>query len=76
VIALQSTDATGATSKIVPQLAPGTPVSIPRHAVDAVVTEHGVAWLRGASVRERASAMVSVAAPAWRDVLARAAGLG
>ncbi len=76
VVALRSTDARGAASKIVARLAPGTPVSLPRHAVDAVVTEHGVAWLRGASLQERADAMVAVAAPGWRDRLAAAGGFG
>lgn len=75
IVALRATGAGGAT-KIVPHLTAGTPVSVPRHAVDAVVTEHGVAWLRGASVRQRAEAMVAVAAPEWRDVLAEATGIG
>ena len=72
VVALRATGAGGGT-KIVPRLAAGTPVSLPRHAVDAVVTEHGVAWLRGASLRERAEALLAVAEPSWRDRLAGAA---
>ena len=70
VIALQATTADGRTSKIVPRLAAGTPVNIPRHSVDVVVTEHGVARLAGRSERERAEALVAVAAPAFRDALA------
>ncbi|MCU4184506.1 hypothetical protein K6U06_09045 [Acidiferrimicrobium sp. IK] len=74
IVALRAADGTGTVTKIVPRLAAGTPVSLPRHAVDAVVTEHGVAWLRGASIRERIDALLAVAAPAWRDTLAAAAG--
>ncbi len=40
--------------------------SLPRHAVDVVVTEHGLADLRGRSVHERAEALISIAAPAFR----------
>ncbi|HQO66998.1 MAG TPA: acetyl-CoA hydrolase/transferase C-terminal domain-containing protein, partial [Spirochaetales bacterium] len=37
--------------------------------VDHVVTEHGVAKLRGRTVRERALALIAVAAPEFRDEL-------
>jgi len=74
VIALRST-ARGR-SRIVPRLAMGTPVTIPRFAVDAVVTEHGVARLTGLSLEERAEALIAVASPPLRselrDGLARA----
>lgn len=72
VVALRSTDADGTGSKIVANLAGGTPASIPRHAVDVVVTEHGVAHLAGRSIAERAEALVAIAAPAARDALADA----
>ena len=48
-----------------------------KNTVDKVVTEHGVAELRGQSVRERARALVAIAHPAFRDELeseARAMG--
>lgn len=68
IVALQST-ARGAT-RIVPRLTTGTPVSLGRHAVDHIVTEHGVASLSGLSLRERAEVLIAVAAPEHRDALA------
>lgn len=56
-------------SRIVPWLAAGTPVTIPRHAVDCVVTEHGVARLCGLDMRERAAALIEIAAPEFRKDL-------
>ena len=46
-----------------PGCPPGTIVTTPRHQLDVVVTEHGVAELRGATVRERARALAAIAAP-------------
>ena len=57
-------------SRIVPALLPGTPVTVPRTYVDYVVTEHGIAELRGKTVRERARALVGIAHPDFRDELA------
>ncbi len=50
-------------SRIVPTLAAGAVVTTPRHQLDVVITEHGVAELRGRTVRERALALAAVAAP-------------
>jgi acyl-CoA hydrolase len=47
-------------------------VSIPRDDTDLVVTEHGVADLRGTTLDERARALIAVAAPAHREALAAA----
>lgn len=69
VIALPATDARGVHSRIVAQFAAGTPVSVARHDVDAVVTEYGVADLRGKSAEERALALVNIAAPQFRQGL-------
>jgi acyl-CoA hydrolase len=44
-------------------------VTTPRHQLDLVVTEYGVAHLRGRTVRERARALADVAAPEFRDAL-------
>ena len=64
-------------SRIVPNLAEGWIVTTPRHQIDLVVTEHGVAHLRGRTVRERARALAGVADPAFRDELSeRAERLG
>lgn len=72
VIALPATDARGVHSRIVAQFAAGTPVSVARHDVDAVVTEYGVADLRGKSAEERALALVDIAAPQFRQALGAA----
>jgi acyl-CoA hydrolase len=72
-IVLHSTARGGTVSRIVPRLAPGDAVTTVKNTVDKVVTEHGVAELRGRSVRERARALIDVADPAFRDDLERAA---
>lgn len=46
--------------------------SLARVDVDLVVTEHGVADLRNASVHERALALIAIAAPAFHEELRRA----
>ncbi|TKT74800.1 acetyl-CoA hydrolase/transferase C-terminal domain-containing protein [Aquamicrobium sp. LC103] len=56
-------------SRIVPQV--GT-VTCARSDADTIVTEHGVAELRGQSLDERARRMIAIAAPEWREPLARA----
>lgn len=66
-------------SKIVPYFRPGTIVSTSRNEIDFVVTEYGVAWLRGASLKERVKELIAVAHPAFRDTLraeARRCGIG
>lgn len=72
-IVLRSTARGGEVSRIVPQLAPGAAVTTIKNTVDKVVTEWGVAELRGRSVRERAAALIAIAHPDFRDDLARAA---
>jgi len=56
-------------SRIVPTLAPGTPVTVPRTYVDFVVTEFGSAELRGRTVQGRARALCEIAHPDFRDML-------
>ena len=56
-------------SKFTPQLKPGAIVSIPRNYVDYVVTEYGIAHLRGRNVRERAQQLISISHPEARDEL-------
>ena len=56
-------------SRIVPTLAPGTIVTTPRAFVDYVVTEYGIATMRGKNLRERAQALIAVAHPDFRDQL-------
>lgn len=65
VIALRST-ARGASTIVA---AFDGPVSTGRADVDAVVTEHGVAWLRGCPLAQRPERLIAVAAPEFRDAL-------
>ncbi|MEG0974369.1 MAG: acetyl-CoA hydrolase/transferase C-terminal domain-containing protein [Comamonas sp.] len=58
-------------SRIVAQLS--GPVSTPRADVGLIVTEHGVADLRGLSLRQRVHAMLAIAAPEHREILAASA---
>jgi itaconate CoA-transferase len=67
IIAFHSTANDGKISKIVPRLA--GPVTTPRTDTHLVVTEHGVANLKGLSSTERASALIRLAHPAFRDQL-------
>jgi len=56
-------------SKIVPMLKPGAIVSLSRNDVDYVVTEYGVAVLRGTSVKERVQRLIAIAHPDYREEL-------
>lgn len=68
-VVLHSTTADGHTSKISPTLARGDVVTTIKNTVDQVVTEWGVAALRGRSIRERAGALIAIAHPDHRDRL-------
>lgn len=57
-------------SKIVPFIDPGAPVTTSRNDVDYVVTEFGIAPLKGKSLRERARNLIDVAHPSFKDELA------
>jgi 4-hydroxybutyrate CoA-transferase len=72
IIALPSTGRDGAASRIVQSLQPGAAVTSPRALADFVVTEHGVAALRGKGERGRAEALIAVAHPRYRELLQRA----
>lgn len=56
-------------SKIVPFLHEGAAVTTSRNDVDYVVTEYGIAWLRGLNVAERVEALIKIAHPDFRDML-------
>ena len=74
---LHSTTADGSVSRIVSQLCPGAPVTTMKNTVDHVVTEYGVADLRGRSIAQRAAALIAIAHPDQRDRLqAEARALG
>jgi acyl-CoA hydrolase len=68
-VVLHSTTRDGTASKIVSQLAPGDVVTTLKNTVDKVVTEWGVAELRGRSIRERTAALIAIAHPDQRDRL-------
>jgi 4-hydroxybutyrate CoA-transferase len=69
IIALPSTAAKGTVSRIVNTLAPGQAVTTGRYDVDYIVTEYGVAHLKWKTNRERAKALINIAAPEYRDQL-------
>ena len=69
VVALPSTAKGGTVSRIAPVLDPGAGVVTTRADVHYVVTEHGVAYLRGKTVRQRAEALIAIADPKFRGEL-------
>lgn len=69
VIALASSDVRRNSTKIVESLGHGTPVTLARHSVDWVVTEHGAARLGSLNLQERAEALRRVCHPSHRDAL-------
>jgi acyl-CoA hydrolase len=60
-------------SRIVPWFGPGAVITTPRHQVDVIVTEYGVAELEGKTVQERGEALAAIAHPQFRDELLAAA---
>ena len=73
IVAIKSTMQKGLVSKIKATLTPGAVVSISRNLADIVVTEYGVAYLRGRTVRERVENLIAVAHPDFRSELRREA---
>jgi 4-hydroxybutyrate CoA-transferase len=69
IIAMTSTTPDEKISRIVGQLPGGSAVTTPRHSVQYVVTEYGVAQIWGRSLKERASALIDIAHPRFRDGL-------
>lgn len=71
-IAMTAASAKGI-SKIVPVLKPGAGVVTTRAQAQYIVTEHGIAFLRGKDLAQRAKALIAIADPAAREELERAA---
>ncbi|MEG0804858.1 MAG: acetyl-CoA hydrolase/transferase C-terminal domain-containing protein [Lachnospiraceae bacterium] len=71
ILAFPATAKKGEVSKIVPFLTHGAPVTTSRTDIDYVVTEFGIAKLKGKSLRERARQLIQIAAPQFRDSLAQ-----
>src|SRR6516165_7504241 len=69
IIALPSTAKNGTISRITPMLSPGAGVVTSRGLIRYVVTEYGVAYLHGKSIRQRAKALIGIAHPQYRDEL-------
>ncbi len=69
IIALPSTNTAGTISRIVPKLYEGSCVTTSRNDVHYIVTEYGIANLRGKTIRERAISLIEIAHPNFRDQL-------
>jgi len=69
IIALPSTARNGTVSRIAPLLHPGAGVVTSRGDVHYVVTEHGVAYLHGKTLCQRAEALIQVAHPKFQAEL-------
>jgi 4-hydroxybutyrate CoA-transferase len=69
IIAIPSTAKGGKISRIVPMLDPGAGVVTSRGSVHYVVTEYGVAYLHGRTIRQRAEALIEIAHPKFREEL-------
>ena len=69
ILAFSSTAKGGTVSRIVPTLSPGAVVTTPRTDVHYIVTEHGVAQLKGKSLTERARLLIGLAHPQFRETL-------
>jgi acyl-CoA hydrolase len=69
IIAMPSTAKDDSVSRIVPTLTPGSGVVASRGSVHYVVTEYGIAYLHGKSIRQRAEALIQIAHPKFREPL-------
>jgi acyl-CoA hydrolase len=73
IISLPSTAKNDTCSRIVPILEDGSGVVTSRADVHYIITEYGVAYLHGKSLRQRAEALIGIAHPNFRDELTKAA---
>ena len=73
IVVLPSTAQGGAASRITAMLEPGTIVSVTRSLADCIVTEYGIARLKGKPQRERAMELISIAHPDFRAELKKEA---
>jgi len=69
ITVLPSTAKEGSVSRIIPSHSEGTVVTIPRNCVDYVVTEYGIAHLKGKSLRHRSEELIGIAHPDFRPEL-------
>lgn len=73
IMVLPSTTDDGNTSRIVPYQYPGSGIVVTRGDIHYVVTEYGIAYVHGKSIRDRATALINIAHPRFRDELLEAA---
>jgi 4-hydroxybutyrate CoA-transferase len=69
ILALAAASSDGKISRIVPSMGEGQAITASRMDVDYVVTDYGIAHLRGKTVKARARALIDLAAPQFRDWL-------
>jgi acyl-CoA hydrolase len=69
-VVLPSTACGGELSRITARLSPGSVVTTSKNTVDHIVTEYGVADMRGRSLSQRAAGLIAIAHPRFRDELA------
>ena len=71
IMAMPSSAKGGTISKIVPKITDYSAVATTRNDVNYVVTEYGIAQLKGKTMKERARALINIAHPNFRDELAK-----
>jgi RimJ/RimL family protein N-acetyltransferase len=69
ILAIPSISSDGRSSRIVPQLGPGSSATLHRGDVRYVVTEYGIAYLHGKNIRERAMDLIAISHPKFRPWL-------
>ena len=69
ILALPATAKNDSISRIVPMLDPGAGVVTSRGLIRYVVTEYGIAYLHGKTIRQRAEALINIAHPKFREQL-------
>lgn len=69
IIAMPSTARKGTVSRIVPIITEGSAVTTPRNDVNYVVTEYGIAQLKGKTLKERTKELIRIAHPRFRPAL-------
>lgn len=69
IIAMPSTAKNGTVSKIVPTITENSAITTPRNDVNYIVTEFGVAKLKGQTLKNRARALINIAHPNFKDEL-------
>lgn len=72
ILCLYSTAKNDTISTIVPTFYPGAVVTLSRNNIDYIVTEYGIALMKGQSIRQRAKNLIAIAHPKFREELAYA----